>query len=95
MGAMASTNGRVRRAASEWQGLVKRYVEGGRSRAAFCRAEGISASTLALWERKLGLEKRRTPRREFIELEPSRPEFPGGWVFEIELPDGRMARFRG
>ncbi len=88
-----STNGRVRRTASEWQVLVKRYAEGGGSRAAFCRAEGISASTFALWQRKLGLQARRR-KREFIGLEPAGPELPGGWVFEIELPDGRMARFR-
>lgn len=96
MGAtLTSTNGRVRRSASDWQDLVKRYDEGDRSRAAFCRAEGISTSTFALWQRKLGAKKPWAAKQEFVELAPVAPSSLGGWVFEIELPDGRMARFRG
>lgn len=95
MGAsMTSTNGRMRRSASDWQEFLKRYDEGGRSRAAFCRAEGLSPSTFALWQRKLGSPKGSAAKREFVELEPAQPEQLGGWVFEIELPDGRLARLR-
>ena len=96
MGAsMTSANGRVRRTVSEWQDLVRRYGESGRSRAAFCRAEGISTSTFGFWQRKLGSKKGTAAKREFVELTPVAPESVGGWVFEIELPDGRTARFRG
>ncbi len=71
-----STNGRVRRTASEWQVLVKRYAEGGGSQAAFCRAEGISASTFALWQRKLGLQARGTDSHQATATPPGRRDKP-------------------
>jgi hypothetical protein len=89
-------NGRVRRSASDWQDLVKRQAESGRSRAAFCRAEGISPSTFDLWHRKLHSQKPSPSKRaeEFVEITPVTDRV-GGWLVEIELPDGTIARMRG
>ncbi len=86
------TNGHVQRSASEWQTIMKRFSQSGRSRAAFCRAEGISRSTFDVWHRKL---QRTKPAQEFVELTPTVETSIGGWAVEIELPDGTMARFRG
>jgi hypothetical protein len=62
----SKTNGRVQRSAAEWQQLVSRFTESGRSRAAFCRAEGISPATFRwckavvdaffLWLKEVALE---------------------------------------
>jgi len=95
MEAQTKTNGHVQRSASEWQRIVKRFTESGRSRAAFCRAEGISRSTFDVWSRKL--RQKAVPAKrssEFVEMTPV-AERPGGWLVEIELPDGTIARLRG
>lgn len=63
-------NGRVRRSESEWRDLMHRFTKSGRSRAAFCRAEGISRSTFDLWQRKLR-EAQSAPQLnsgDFVEL---------------------------
>jgi transposase-like protein len=86
------TNGHVQRSGSEWQAIVKRFRESGRSRAAFCRAEGISRSTFDVWQRKL---KSKTPVDQFVEVTPVVESSIGGWTVEIELPDGTLARLRG
>jgi hypothetical protein len=53
----AKTNGRVQRSAAEWQQILSRFSESGRSRAAFCRAEGIAPATFDPVARKLGAKK--------------------------------------
>ena len=88
------TNGRVQRSAGEWQEILKRFAESDRSRAAFCRAEGIAPATFDLWQRKLGAKKAaKKAAQEFVEVRPV-SDGPGGWQVEIELPDGRIARLR-
>ncbi len=88
-------NGRVQRSTAEWQQILNRFGEGDRSRAAFCRSEGISPATFAVWQRKLGLKKAaKKSAREFVEMVPVPEAGPGGWQVEIELPDGRIARLR-
>ena len=47
----AKTNGRVQRSVAEWQQILNRFAESGRSRAAFCRAEGLSPATFDVWRR--------------------------------------------
>jgi transposase-like protein len=96
METQTKTNGHVQRSASEWQAIVKRFAESGRSRAAFCRAEGISRSTFDVWHRKL--RQKATPAKraaEFVEVAPVAETSMGGWLVEIELPDGTIARLRG
>ena len=91
----AKTNGRVQRSASEWQQILKRFAESGRSRAAFCRAEGLSPATFDVWQRKLGPKQAaKKAARGFVEVSPGSEPGVGGWLVEIELPDGRMARLR-
>lgn len=92
------SNGHVQRSAAEWQTIVKRYTESGRSRAAFFRAEGISRSTFDVWCRKLRTPASAGPTKrthEFVEVEPVEATSIGGWLVEIELPDGTTARVRG
>lgn len=91
----SKTNGRMQRSAADWQAIVDRFGSSGRSVAAFCRAEGISRSTLDVWRRKL--QSKKTPRkasREFVEMTQVSAPGIGGWMVEIELPDGRLARLR-
>jgi hypothetical protein len=89
------TNGRVQRSAAEWQQILSRFSESGRSRAAFCRAEGIAPATFDLWQRKLGAKKAaREAARDFVEVTRVAEPGVGGWQVEIELPDGRIARLR-
>lgn len=93
---MEATNGRVQRSAADWQAILHRFSSSGRSLAAFCRAEGISRSTLDVWRRKLEPKKgsRKRAPREFVEVTPVSEPGIGGWTVEIELPDGRLARLR-
>jgi len=92
----SKTNGRMHRSAGDWQEILNRFTSSGRSLAAFCRAEGISRSTLDVWRRKLQpkASSRKPARREFVEVTPVSEPMLGGWTVEIELPDGRLARFR-
>ena len=46
----AKTNGRVQRSAAEWQEILSRFGPRGRSRAAFCWAEGITPATIQVAE---------------------------------------------
>jgi transposase-like protein len=92
----SKTNGRAHRSATDWQEILDRFASSGRSLAAFCRTEGISRSTFDMWRRKLQpkkTSKKRAPR-EFVEVTPVSEPGIGGWTVEIELPDGRLARFR-
>ena len=90
-------NGRVRRSTKEWESLLSRHEQSGRGRAAFCRAEGISRSSFDLWHRKLRSSKspQPTPAKQFLEITSGSSTDSSGWTFEIELPDGSIARLRG
>jgi len=89
---VTKSNGRVKRSAADWQEILKQYERSGRSRAAFCRSQSISASTFDLWYRKLRSQK---APEEFVEVKPAVGTSIGGWLVEIELPDGTLARMRG
>lgn len=86
------SNGRVKRSAKDWQEIMKQYERSGRSRAAFCRSQSISPSTFDVWYRKL--QSKKAPQ-EFVEVKPVAQTAMGGWLVEIELPDGTLARLRG
>jgi transposase-like protein len=95
------------RSVGDREAILKRYEASGRSLAAFCRAEGLSRSTIDLWRRKLRSKaskpsSKKTPRRtsaktsrDFVEITPEAPAVAtAAWIFEIELPDGCLARLR-
>ena len=92
METQTKTNGRVQRSASDWQAIMKQYEGSGRNRAAFCRSQSISQSTFDVWYRKLRL---REAAPEFVEVKPTVETSIGGWLVEIEFPDGTVARVRG
>lgn len=88
-------NGRKQRSVAEWREILSRYAASGGSQAEFCRAEGLSRSTLDIWRRKLGSKaSAKKAAREFVELSPVAEPGIGGWIVELELPDGRLARLR-
>ena len=89
---VTKTNGRVKRSAADWQEIMKQYEQSGRSRAAFCRSHSISPSTFDVWHSKL--RSKRSPQ-DFVEIKPVEEQSIGGWLVEIELPDGTLARMRG
>ncbi len=83
--------GRVQRSAADWKAILGRYDRSGQSRAAFCRREGISASSFLHWERRL---RQRGRAAEFVEVTPALAP-AGHWVVEFQFPDGTTARVRG
>jgi hypothetical protein len=87
----AAKKSRVQRSEADWKTVLARYDESGQTRAAFCRREGLPASSFILWERKL----RRTARRsEFVDVTPA-PQPTARWSVEFQFPDGTTARVRG
>ena len=55
----------------------------------------MSPATFDVWQRKLGPKQAaKKAAREFVEVSPVSEPGVGGWLVEIELPDGRMARLR-
>ena len=54
------------------------------------RRESETREIRVRWERL----RESDARRESVELTSAQPVSPGGWVCEIQLPDGRMAWFR-
>lgn len=81
---------RVQRSDSDWKAIMDRYDQSGQTRAAFCRREGLSASTFLLWERKL---RQRGRTVEFVDMTPQ--QAAGRWVVEFQFTDGTTARVRG
>jgi hypothetical protein len=91
----AKANGRKHRSAGEWREIFDRHAASGLSQVEFCHAEGIARSSFDTWRRKLGSKKSARPAaREFVEVAAVPARAAGGWMLELELPDGRVARLR-
>jgi len=86
-----------RRSAEEWAQIIKDFRSSDLSRAAFCRRERVSTSSLDRWEAKLGS----TAEDSFVELPvpgelgDERVESESGIALEVELPSGVVLRLRG
>ena len=87
---VAAKKSRVQRSESDWRAIVARYDASGQGRAAFCRREGLPASTFILWERKL---RRRDRSPAFVDVTPA--PTVSRWTVEFQFPDGATARVRG
>lgn len=74
----------------QWRVLLSRFERSGLSVDAFCREEGLSASSLNRWRRKLLAED---VAGDFIALAPAVQD-QGSWTLELELPGGARLRLR-
>ena len=88
----AEKTGRKRYAESERRELLRKYGRSGMTRAAFCRANGLTAVTLSKWLRARG-GKGRGRGAAFEEVEVAPPAVRDLAV-EVVRPDGRVFRFR-
>lgn len=80
----------VRRAASEWQDIIKRQVESGLGIEVFCDREGIAKSSFSKWKRNLKKETQFS-KKGFVELLPKKAEQTPLRV-EIQFPNGSVLR---
>jgi hypothetical protein len=97
-------DGRVRRTAAEWRGLLARFEESGLSMTAFCRRAKLPLSSFARGRRRLGGSSRveRAPRSSpaFVEwIAPSSAQAEPGkgaeaGAFELSLPGGVVLRWK-
>jgi transposase-like protein len=85
--------GRKRYAESERRELVRKYGRSGMTRAAFCRANGLTAVTLSKWLRTRGKKRRGLDTARFAEAE-IQPPAVCDLAVEVVRPDGRVFRFR-
>jgi len=81
---------KVRRAASEWQDILKRQAESGLSIEAFCDQEGIAKSSFSKW-RGILKKKAKPSKAGFVELLPEKAEQAPLRV-EIQFPNGSVLR---
>ena len=72
-------------------GVVARWRESGKSRAAFCREVGIATVTLGRWVRQLEAA-RAAGSNEPVFVEVDIPEPPDRDLFEVVLPSGSRVR---
>jgi transposase-like protein len=87
---MVRGTGRKRRGLEEWKVIVERYDRSELGRQAFCRREGLSATTFDKWRRRVRSEG---SKPGFIEL--TRGAESSGWELEVALPGGVVLRLRG
>jgi hypothetical protein len=98
-------DGRVRRTATEWRGLVERYEQSGLSMTAFCGRAKLSRSSFVKWRRRLERSPRveRPPRGRspaFVEwiAPPARQgdagRGGGAGELELSLPGGVVLRWK-
>ena len=88
-------DGRVRRSASEWRGVLAKFEASGLSALAFCQQERVSPSAFTRWRQEL----RSAPAADgaFLEVSPCapvgvRPLAPG--EFELALAGSVVLRWR-
>lgn len=86
-----SSNGRVRRTASEWREIFSQHKKSGLSARDFCRKEEIHLSSFQRWQTKL---KTSGPSSEFAVVTPASAA-PPSWSLEVSLPDGSCLRLEG
>ena len=101
-GVAGSRDTRVRRSERDWAAIIRRYEASGLGSRAFCRREGLAASSFQRWRQRL--RGRRTARRRahFVELVPPQTlpsavtrTSSSGWSLELEFPGGVVVRWRG
>ena len=98
------SDGRIRRTAPEWKGILDRFGKSDLPIAAFCEKEGISRSAFASWRKKLSGGRKRVQKKaaSFVELsgvvtKRSAPPMVSSSEtgFELALPGGVTLRWKG
>ena len=86
---------RGRRGVEEWRQVVKRSHETKSSLAAFCEAEGVTASSLHYWRKRFCNEvgSESAPSLPFVELRNEKRA--SRWQIEVTLPNGGSMRVAG
>jgi hypothetical protein len=69
---------------------IRRWAASGSSKAAFCRAEGISPVTFFRWMQEFGSVGQPSASGGFVEVRLDRATAPRG--FELEFSSGRRLR---
>lgn len=93
------TNGKVKRSASEWRAIFKRFEASAMSQAAFCWREKIAKGSFSNWKKRFEEEEESggTPGG-FVEVGPVLPAPPTSFLdpgeLELSLPGGVRLRWR-
>src|SRR5918996_2899587 len=87
-----SANGRVRRSAAEWRGLIERSHQSGMGIREFCAQEGVTVHRFEQWYWRS--RRAEHGKRQWIAVLPVAPA-AGPWAIEVELPSGVRLRLRG
>lgn len=98
---MSKGTKRVRRSPARWQRLIAEQIDSGLTQSAFCRARGISPSSLKYWKRRLSAPSASAvdvPHPGFVQLtaEVVDDAVGGGerWDVELDLGTGMVLRLR-
>ena len=92
---------RARRSPAQWQRLIAEQAESDLTQSAFCRARGISPSSLKYWKRRLAAPTARiadVSEPGFVELTAAVADHMvaggGSWDVELDLGTGMVLRLR-
>ena len=98
---MSKGRKRVRRSPAQWQRLIVEQADSDLSQSAFCRARGISPSSLKYWKRRFAAPLARIADVSgpgFVELTAAVADdaVAGGqsWDVELDLGTGMVLRLR-
>lgn len=93
------TNRKVKRSASEWRAIFKRFEASGMSQAGFCRREEIAKGSFSNWKKRFEEEEESGGTAAgFVEVGPAFPAPPTSFLdpgeLELSLPGGVRLRWR-
>lgn len=98
---MSKGTKRARRSLAQWQRLIGEQADSDLTQSAFCRARGISPSSLKYWKRRLAAPTARivdVPEPGFVELTAAVADDMvaggGSWDVELDLGTGMVLRLR-
>jgi hypothetical protein len=97
-----SRDTRVRRSERDWTAIIRRYEASGLGSRAFCRQEGLAASSVQCWRQRLRGQWTARRRARFVEWVPPQTipsavakSSSSGWLLELEFPGGPTLRISG
>lgn len=88
---VSKDKGRTVRSEAERRSILEAFERSGKTRQAFCKETGVSASTLALWQRRARVG---AIPEQFVDVTPI-ARSNSAWTIDLTFPDGTTARVRG